>query len=57
MVLLTTHQDLAGVSQTVGKVRLAEHDAGPVMFLTLVRRELKIACRKGSEIVNPLWFS
>ena len=27
MVLLTTHQDLAGVSQTVGKVRLAEHDA------------------------------
>lgn len=56
MVLLTTHQDLAGVSQTVGKVRLAEHDAGPVMFLTLVRRELKIACRKGSEIVNPLWF-
>ncbi|HIE1309203.1 TPA: cytochrome c biogenesis heme-transporting ATPase CcmA [Serratia marcescens] len=28
MVLLTTHQDLAGVSQTVGKVRLAEHDAG-----------------------------
>ena len=26
------------------------------MFLTLVRRELKIACRKGSEIVNPLWF-
>lgn len=29
---------------------------GPVMFLTLVRRELKIACRKGSEIVNPLWF-
>ncbi|EPZ0268380.1 cytochrome C biogenesis protein CcmA [Serratia marcescens] len=28
MVLLTTHQDLVGVSQTVGKVRLAEHDAG-----------------------------
>ena len=28
MVLLTTHQDLAGVSQTVGKIRLAEHDAG-----------------------------
>ena len=28
MVLLTTHQDLAGVGQTVGKVRLAEHDAG-----------------------------
>ena len=26
------------------------------MFLTLLRRELKIACRKGSEIVNPLWF-
>ncbi len=24
--------------------------------MTLVRRELKIACRKGSEIVNPLWF-
>lgn len=28
MVLLTTHQDLAGVGQTVGKVRLAELDAG-----------------------------
>lgn len=26
------------------------------MFLTLLRRELKIAFRKGSEIVNPLWF-
>ncbi|WP_440514533.1 cytochrome c biogenesis heme-transporting ATPase CcmA [Serratia sarumanii] len=28
MVLLTTHQDLASVGQTVGKIRLAEHDAG-----------------------------
>ena len=56
MVLLTTHQDLAGVSQTIGKVRLAEHDAGACDVLTTVRRELKIACRKGSEIVNPLWF-
>ena len=26
------------------------------MFLTILRRELKIAFRKGSEIVNPLWF-
>lgn len=26
------------------------------MFLTVLRRELKIAFRKGSEIVNPLWF-
>lgn len=26
------------------------------MFLLVLRRELKIAFRKGAEIVNPLWF-
>ncbi len=26
------------------------------MFFIILRRELKIAFRKGSEIVNPLWF-
>ncbi|AIN18880.1 MULTISPECIES: heme exporter protein CcmB [Yersinia] len=26
------------------------------MFISVLRRELKIAFRKGAEIVNPLWF-
>lgn len=26
------------------------------MFISVLRRELKIAFRKGGEIVNPLWF-
>ncbi|WP_127960261.1 heme exporter protein CcmB [Serratia microhaemolytica] len=26
------------------------------MFFTVLRRELSIACRKGLEIINPLWF-
>ncbi len=26
------------------------------MFLNILRRELRIAFRKGSEIINPLWF-
>lgn len=26
------------------------------MFISILHRELKIAMRKGSEIINPLWF-
>lgn len=26
------------------------------MFISILHRELKIAFRKGAEIVNPLWF-
>ncbi len=54
MVLLTTHQDLGAVSHNVRKL-FSQH-AGEVMFISVLRRELKIAFRKGAEIVNPLWF-
>lgn len=27
-----------------------------MMFLAILRRELKVALRKSSEIINPLWF-
>lgn len=27
-----------------------------MIFVQIIKRELKIACRKQAEILNPLWF-